>query len=152
MTTNNVHVLPGGRRASLLLVADRRQDEGAIAARAIQRLYPHLEVRSVASLAEAENVLARAPVATVFVASGLDSQTHAQTIRWFADKAGGLTTVALLEHCGKPQRQEALQAGASFFCSKPELLVTQLRREAQSRLACVPLSRPAQISQYRWDR
>jgi hypothetical protein len=152
MTTNNVQFLTAGRRVSQLLVADRSQVEGAIAARAIQRLNPHHEVRSVASLVEAESVLARTPVATIFVASGLDSQTHAQTIRWFADKAGDLTTIALLEHCGKRQRQEALEAGASFFCSKPELLVTQLRREAESRLACAPLSRPAQISRYRWDR
>jgi hypothetical protein len=65
---------------------------------------------------------------------------------------GDLTTIALLEHCGKRQRQEALQAGAFFFCSKPELLVTQLRREAESRLASAPLSRSAAISRYRWDR
>jgi hypothetical protein len=84
MTTNNVHVLAGSRRASLLLVADRSQDEGAIAARAIKRLSPHLEVRSVTSLAEAESVLMDEPVATIFVASGLDGRTHLETIRWFA--------------------------------------------------------------------
>jgi hypothetical protein len=152
MTTNNVQFLTGGRRVSQLLIADRSQVEGAIAARAIQRLSPHLTVRSVAKLAEAESVLARAPVATIFVASGLDSQRHVQTIRWFADNAGDSTTVALLEHCGARQKQEALEAVASFVCSKPELLVAQLRREAGFRLACAPSSRPAQISRYRWDR
>ena len=93
------------------------------AARAIQRLSPHLEVRSVTTLAEAESVLAREPVATIFVASGLDSQTHAQTIRWFADKAGDAPVIALLERCDDGQRQEALEGGASYICSKPELLV-----------------------------
>jgi DNA-binding NarL/FixJ family response regulator len=149
MTTNNVQFLTAGRRVSQLLVADRSPVEGAIAARAIQRLNPHHEVRSVASLVEAESLLARAPVATIFVASGLDSQTHAQTIRWFADNAGDSTTIALLEHCDDRHRQEALEAGASFLCSKPDLLVAQLRREAEPRLDRAPLSRSAQISRYR---
>jgi CheY-like chemotaxis protein len=152
MTTNNVHVLARGRRASQVLVADRSQDAGAIAVRAIQRLSPHLEVRSVTSLAEAESVLAGEPVATIFVGSGLDGRTHPQMIRWFADKVGDTVIIALLERCGDRQRQEALAAGASYLCSKPELLVGQLRRETESRLARVAPERPARADRYRWDR
>ena len=151
MTTNNIHVLTGGRRVSQLLIADRSQGEGAIAARAIQRLSPHLEVRSVTTLAEAESVLAREPVATIFVASGLHSQTHAQTIRWFSDKAGDAVVIALLEHRDNGQRQEALEAGASYICSKPELLVSQLRHEAESRLARTAPEHAARASHYGWN-
>ena len=146
MTTNNVHVLAGGRRVSQLLVADRSQGESAIAVRAIKRLSPHLEVRPVTSLAEAERVLTNGRVATVFVASGLDDRTHGQTIRWFADNAGDTIVIALLEHCDDRQRQEALEAGASYICSKPDLLVAQLRREAASRLACDAPERPVHAS------
>ena len=146
MITNNVHVLAGGRRASLLLVADRSQDEGAIAARAIKRLSPHTEVRSVTSLVEAESVLMHEPVATIFVGSGLDSRTHAQTIRWFADKAGKTVVIALLEHCDDRHWQEAVEAGASYIQSKHELLVAQLRREAEARLACAPSTSRAGFS------
>jgi hypothetical protein len=138
MTTNNVHVLTGGRRVSRLLVADRSPDEGAIAVRAIKRLSPHLEVRSVTSLAEAESVLAREPVATIFVASGLDGRTHSETIRWFADKVGDTAVIALLEPCDDRHRQEVLEAGAFCIQSKHELLVAQLRSEAGARLACAP--------------
>ena len=152
MTTNNVHVLAGGQRVRQVLVADRSQHEGAIAVRAIRRLSPHLEVRPVASLAEAESVLAHEPVPAVFVASGLDGLTHPQTIRWFADKAGDTAVIALLEHCDDRQRQEALEAGASYIRSKHELLVAQLRREAESRLARAAPERHAERSRYRWDR
>ena len=106
----------------------------------------------MASLAEAESVLAHEPVATIFAASGLDGRTHAQTIRWFADKAGGTAVIALLEHCEDRQRQEALEAGASYIQSKHELLVGQLRREAGSRLARAAPERHAERSRYRWDR
>ena len=75
MTTNNVCVLVAIRCGHQLLVADRNEDEGAIAVRAIKRLAPQLEVRPVTNLAEAESQLARQSVATVFVASGLDSRT-----------------------------------------------------------------------------
>ena len=152
MTNNDVHVLAGGRRVSQVLIADRGHGEGAIAARAIRRLSPHLEVRPVTSLAEAESVLACEPVATIFVASGLDSQTHPQTIRWFVDKTDDAPVIALLEHCDKGRRQEALEAGASYICSKPELLVAQLRREAQSRLVDTAPQRPPQAERYRWEQ
>jgi DNA-binding NarL/FixJ family response regulator len=143
MTTNNVHVLAGSRRASLLLVADRSRDEGAILARAIKRRSPHLKVRSVTSMAEAESVLMHEPVATIFVGSDLDGRTHAQTIRWFADKAGKTVIVALLEHCDDRHRQEAVEAGAAYIQSKHELLVAQLRRETEARLPCAPSTRRA---------
>src|SRR5688500_12794874 len=97
MTTNNVHVLAGGRRVSQFLVADRNQGEREIAVRAIKRLSPHLEVRPVTRLAEAESALAQQAVATVFVASGLDDRTHEETIRWFARKTQDATVIALLE-------------------------------------------------------
>jgi DNA-binding NarL/FixJ family response regulator len=152
MTTNDVHVLGGGRRVGRVLVADRSQGESAIAVRAIQRLLPQLEVRSVASFAEASRVLEREPVATIFVASGLDGRTHPQTIRWFADMVGDTVVIALLERCDDCRRQEALAAGASYLCSKPELLVGQLRHEADSRLARAASERPARADRYRWDR
>ena len=135
MTTNNVHLLASGRRASQLLLADRDRGESAIAVRAINRHSPHLEVRPVTSLTEAECALAQQPVSTVFVASGLDDRTHEETIRWFVSNARDTLVVALLERCDDRQRQEALEAGASYICSKPDLLVAQLRREAAERLA-----------------
>jgi len=67
-------------------------------------------------------------------------------IRWFADNAGETIVIALLEHCDDQRRQEALEAGASYLCSKPDLLVAQLRREAASRLACDAPERPVQAS------
>ena len=97
-------------------------------------------------------MLAREPVATIFVASGLDSRTHAQTIRWFAGKGGSMVIIALLEFCDDRHRQEALEAGASYIQSKHELLVGQLRREAGSRLARAAPERHAERSRYRWDR
>jgi DNA-binding response OmpR family regulator len=133
MTTNNVHHLAGSRRVSLLLVADRNEGEGEIVVRAIKRRSPHLEVRPVTSLAEAETALARQPVATVLVASGLDDRTHEETIRWCVCNARDTIVIALLERCDDRQRQEALEAGASYICSKPDLLVAQLRREAAER-------------------
>lgn len=147
MTTNSVHVLAGGRRVSQFLVADRNQGEREIAVRAIKRLSPHLEVRPVTSLAEAESALAQQAVATVFVASGLDDRTHEETIRWFARKTQDTTIIALLERCDDRQRQEALEAGASHICSKPDLLVAQLRREAAERLADDATPRPVHIAQ-----
>jgi DNA-binding NarL/FixJ family response regulator len=134
MTTNNVHVLAGGRRVSQLLVADRNQGECEIAVRAIKRLPPHLEVRPVTNLAEAENARAQQAVVTVFVASGLDDRTHEETIRWFLCNAPETIIIALLERCDDRAKQEALEAGASYICSKPDLLVAQLRREAAKRL------------------
>ena len=135
MTTNNTHHLAGSRRVSLLLVADRNQGEREIVVRAIKRHSPQLEVRPVTSLAEAETALARQPAATVFVASGLDDRTHEETIRWLARNTRYANVIALLERCDDRQRQEALEAGASYICSKPDLLVAQLRREAAERLA-----------------
>ena len=82
------------------------------------------------SLAEAESALAQQAVATVFVASGLDDRTHEETIRWFARKTQDTTVIALLERCDDRQRQEALEAGASHICSKPDLLVAHLGRES----------------------
>ena len=133
MTTNNVHVLASGRPSAQLVFADRSQSDGAIAARAVRRLFPDLEVRPVTNLAEAESVLtSRRPVG-VLVASGLDGKTYSDTIRWFADRTQGIV-VAMLEDCADRQRQEALKAGASSVSSKPELLVTQLRYELAGRL------------------
>jgi hypothetical protein len=113
MTTNNVHVLADGRRVSQLLVADRSQGESAIAVRAIKRLSPHLEVRPVTSLAEAERVLTNGRVATVFVASGLDDRTHGQTIRWFADNAGDTIVIGSGR---KRSRRERPTSAASLIC------------------------------------
>ena len=97
MTTNNVCVLAATRRGHQFLVADRNEDEGgAIAVRAIKRLAPHLEVRPVTNLGEAESQLAQQSVATVFVASGLDSRTPGETIRWLAQKIAGAVIIALL--------------------------------------------------------
>jgi DNA-binding NarL/FixJ family response regulator len=101
----------------------------------------------VTSLAEAESALAQQAVATVFVASGLDDRTHEETIRWFARKTQDTTVIALLERCDDRQRQEALEAGASHICSKPDLLVAQLRREAAERLADDTTQHPVHIAQ-----
>ena len=136
----------GLRVSDVATLARSRVRRDQIAVRAIKRLSPHLEVRPVTSLAEAECMLKDGRVGTVFVASGLDDWTHGQTIRWFADNAGETIVIALLEHCDDRQRQEAFEAGASYICSKPDLLVAQLRREAASRLACYAPERPVLAS------
>jgi DNA-binding NarL/FixJ family response regulator len=133
MTINNVHVLAGGHPAAQLVLADRSQADSAIAVRAIGRLYPDLEVRPVANLAEAKRVLMGTRRATALVASGLDGKTCLETIRWFARQGHGIV-VAMLEDCDERHRHEALEAGASHVCSKPELLVAQLRHELAARL------------------
>jgi hypothetical protein len=56
-----------------------------------------------------------------------------ETISWFAHQKRGIV-VAMLEDCDDRHRQEALAAGASYVCSKPELLVAQLRYELTARL------------------
>jgi hypothetical protein len=71
--------------------------------------------------------------AAALVASGLDGKTCLETIRWFARLGHGIV-VAMLEDWDERQRQEALEAGASHFCSKPEFLVAQLRHELAARL------------------
>jgi CheY-like chemotaxis protein len=142
MTINNVHVLASGRPAAQLVLADRSQADSAIALRAIRRLFPDLEVRPVTNLAEAESVLTRTRLAAALVASGLDGKTCAETIRWFASKGRGLVVVAMLEDCDDRQKQEALEAGASYVWSKPELLITQLRHELAARLGCAAPERP----------
>jgi CheY-like chemotaxis protein len=133
MTTNNIHVLASGGPAAQLVLADSSQADSTIAVRAIRRLFPDREVRQVTNLAEAESVLTRARHATALVASGLDGKTCAQTIRWFARQRRGIV-VAMLENCEDRHRQEALAAGASYVCSKPELLIAQLRHELAARL------------------
>ena len=133
MTTNNVHVLASGRSATQFVLADRSQADSAIAARAIRRLFPDLEVRPVMNLAEAEDVLTCARLATAVVASGLDGRSCLETISWFAHQKRGIV-VAMLEDCDDRHRQEALETGASYVCSKPELLVAQLRYELAARL------------------
>ena len=133
MTTNNIHVLASGGPAAQLVLADSSQADSTIAVRAIRRLFPDLEVRQVTNLAEAESVLTRARRTTALVASGLDGKTCAQTIRWFARQRRGIV-VAMLENCEDRHRQEALAAGAAYVCSKPELLVAQLRHELAARL------------------
>lgn len=133
MTTNNVYVLASGRSAAQLVLADRSQAESAIAVRAIRRLFPDRKVRPVAELAEAEHVLTCARLATAVVASGLDGRSCLETISWFAHQKRGIV-VAMLEDCDDRHRQEALEAGASYVCSKPELLVAQLRYELAARL------------------
>ena len=65
--------------------------------------------------------------------SGLDGGTLPQTIRWFAQHAPGAAIFALLEQPDHRHRQEALEAGADYVCSKPDLLVAQLRYEFKSR-------------------
>jgi CheY-like chemotaxis protein len=133
MTTNNIHVLASGGPAAQLVLADSSQADSTIAVRAIRRLFPDREVRQVTNLAEAESLLTRARRATALVASGLDGKTCAQTIRWFARQRRGIV-VAMLENCEDRHRQEALAAGASYVCSKPELLIAQLRHELAARL------------------
>jgi hypothetical protein len=133
MTINNVHVLASGRPAAQLVLADRSQADSAIAVRAIRRLFPDLEVRPVTNLAEAESALAYTQLATILVASPLDGKTCEQTIRWFVRQRRGIV-VAMIENCHDGHRQEALAAGASYVCSKPELLITQLRHELAARL------------------
>ena len=133
MTINNVHVLASGRPAAQLVLADRSQADSAIALRAIRRLFPDLEVRPVTNLAEAESVLTCSRLATALVASGLDGRTCWETICWFARQRRGIV-VAMLEDCDDRQKQEALEAGASYVCSKPELLIRQLRYELAARL------------------
>lgn len=133
MITNNIHVLASSRPAAQLVLAERSQADSAIAARAIRRLFPDLEVRPVTNLAEAERVLACTRAATTLVASALDGKTCEQTIRWFARQRRGVV-VAMLDNCEDRHRQEALAAGASYVCSKPELLVAQLRYELAARL------------------
>jgi DNA-binding NarL/FixJ family response regulator len=133
MTTNNIHVLASGGPAAQLVLADRSLADSAIAVRAIRRLFPHLEVRPVTNLAEAERALACTRCATTLVASALDGKTCERTIRWFARQRRGIV-VAMLENCHDRHRQEALAAGASYVCSKPELLIAQLRHELAARL------------------
>jgi CheY-like chemotaxis protein len=87
----------------------------------------------VTNLAEAAGVLARTQRAAALVASGLDGKTCVETVRWFARLGHGIV-VAMLEYCDDRHRQEALEAGASHVCSKPELLVAQLRYELAARL------------------
>jgi DNA-binding NarL/FixJ family response regulator len=133
MTINNVHVLASDRSTAQLVLADRSQAESAIAVRAIRRLSPDRQVRRVADLAEAEHVLTCARLATAVVASGLDGRSCLETISWFAHQKRGIV-VAMLDDCDHRHRQEALAAGASYVCSKPELLVAQLRYELAARL------------------
>jgi CheY-like chemotaxis protein len=133
MTINNVHVLAGGRPAAQVVLADRSQADSVIALRAIRRLFPDLRIRPVTNLAEAAGVLTRTQPATALVASGLDGKTCFETIRWFASMRHG-TVVAMLEQCDDRDRHEALEAGAIYVWSKPELLVAQLRYELAARL------------------
>ena len=79
MTTNNIHVLAGNKPAPRLLLADRDPTESAIAIRAIKRRYTSLEIWSVATLADAAEVLARERIETVLAGSGLDGGTLPQT-------------------------------------------------------------------------
>jgi hypothetical protein len=133
MTINNVHVLAGGRPAAQVVLADRSQTDSAIALRAIRRQFPDLRIRPVTNLAAAAGVLTRTRRATALVASGLDGRTWLGTIRWFASMRRGIV-MAMLEDCDDRRRHEALEAGASHVCSKPELLVAQLRYELAARL------------------
>jgi CheY-like chemotaxis protein len=133
MTINNIHVLTGGHPAAQLVLADRSQADSTIAVRAIGRLYPDLEVRPVTNLAGAKRVLIGTRRVIALVASGLDGKTCLETIRWFARLEHG-TVVAMLEDWDERHRQEALEAGASHVCSKPEFLVAQLRHELAARL------------------
>ena len=133
MTTNNIHVLAGEKPASGLLLADRDPIESAIAIRAIKRRCASLEIWPIATLADAAEILARERIETVLAGSGLDGRTLPETIRWFARNGPGAAIVALLEQPDHRHRQEALEAGASAICSKPDLLVAQLRHELGSR-------------------
>jgi len=133
MTINNVHVLAAGRPAAQVVLADRSQAASAIALRAIGRLFPDLRVWPVTNLAEAAGVLIRTRRATALVASGLDGKTRLETVRWFASRRRGIL-VAMLEDCNQRHKQEALEAGANYVWSKPELLVAQLRYELAARL------------------
>jgi hypothetical protein len=137
MTINNIYVLAGGLAAAQLVLADRSHADRAIAVRAIERLYPDLEVRPVTNLAEAKRVLMCTRRATALVGSGLGGKTCLDTIRWFARQGHGIV-IAMLEDWDKRHRQEALEAGASYVCSKAELLVAQLRYELAARLEGAP--------------
>jgi DNA-binding NarL/FixJ family response regulator len=133
MTTNNVHVLTTKKLGSRVLLADRDPTESAIAIRAIKRHRASLEIWSVTTLADAMEILARERIETVVASSGLDGGTLPQTIRWFAQHAAGAAIFALLEQPHERCRREALEAGADYVCSKPDLLVAQLRHEFESR-------------------
>jgi DNA-binding NarL/FixJ family response regulator len=133
MTTTNVHVLTTKKLGSRLLLADRDPTESAIAIRAIKRHRASLEIWSVTTLADAMEIFARKRIETVLTGSGLDGGTLPQTIRWFAQHAPGAAIFALLEQPDHRHRQEALEAGADYVCSKPDLLVAQLRYEFKSR-------------------
>lgn len=50
--------------------------------------------------------------------------------------------IAILEDCDDRHRQEALEAGACYVASKPELLVAQLRSELGARLEFASPGRP----------
>jgi DNA-binding NarL/FixJ family response regulator len=141
MTTNNIHVLASSRPAAQLVLAECSQADSTIALRAIRRLFPDLDVRQVTNLAEAERALACTRAATTLVASALDGKTCAQTICWFARQRRGIV-VAMLENCDHRHRQETMAAGASYVCSKPELLVAQLRFELVGRLRSAVPERP----------
>ena len=141
MTINNVHVFASGRPDRQLVLAERSQAESMIAARAIRRLFSNVEVRPVISLAEAKGALAGKRTAAALVASGLDSRTYVQTICWIARKGCGIV-IAILEECDDRHRQEAVEAGASYVWSKPELLVGQLRYELGARLRFASPERP----------
>jgi DNA-binding NarL/FixJ family response regulator len=135
MTTNNIRVLSRQKPPSRLLLADGDPTESAIALRAITRLRSRssLEIWSATTLADAANILAQEPIETVLAGSGLDGGTLPQTIRWFAQNAPDAAIIALLERPDHRRRQEALEAGAGYVCSKPDLLVAQLRYELESR-------------------
>lgn len=135
MTTNNVHALARRRPVSRLLLADSNPTEGAIAIRAIKRLHDGLQICSIATLADAAEILARERVETVLAGSGLDGATLPETIRWFAQHASSAVIVALLEQPDHWHRQAAREAGATFVCSKPDLIVAQLRHEFGFRLS-----------------
>jgi DNA-binding NarL/FixJ family response regulator len=130
--TTNLHVLAGNKPAARLLIADRDPTESAIAIRAFKRRCASLEVWPTATLADAAEILARERIETVLVGSGLDGRTLPQTIRWFALAAPAAVIIALLEQPDR-HRQEVLEAGASSVCSKPDLMVAQLRHELSSR-------------------
>lgn len=141
MATDNVCTLLRACPASQVLLADRNPHDAEVLLRAIRRTTPDVEVRHVTNLPDAARVLAHGRIGTVLVGSSLDDEAFCHTLRRFALEAANAVLVAMLERWEDATRREALQAGATYACSKADLLVAQLRYEFTSRRDAADLPR-----------
>lgn len=133
MATDNVVTLFRACPPSRVLLADRNPADAGILLRVLRRSVPDVEVRHVTSLPDAARVLAHEHIGTILIGSSLDGNTLGQTLRWFALEAANAVLLAMLERSEDTARREALKAGATYACSKAEVLVEQLRYEFTSR-------------------